>query len=675
MNKYGNCDNYMSLMGEKLLQFPMAHIHQTGLLQIVTLEMKRGLLLITKETTILKYDNKLIQLFHNLFVDAAAKATWWVAWPSSAIIYIDIILLTLGAALRSLTGALRLLAAIANDDILPVLNYFTGANGGEPHIAMFFTTFLCIARVMIGNLDLISPTIIMFYLLCYAGVNLSCFLLDLLDAPSWCPRQISKRRNWSCWLTDLFGSPISFDLLTALSELVTLPKDMLLSNTVQKEVCPIIGLSVIKRILDTFVPDKFCPDVIPEVVLELNSKVMAAPVISISSYSSKETVGSHVPRVILFGTIPTSIPVVHAEVPNAPADPLVAPEVGVVSVISPTRVLDLVDYSSSSDTLEDSLPVALELPLVSLFLCIDDSEADSESEPAEQRPERHESLAPSSESPLAPVDASPGIRQRPAILVRPSEAIPFGRPYRTHPNGPRKLLTARKRVGPFPTRRLAWSHVSRHSLDRHSSPDFTSDSSFSGSSSDSSSDISSGLSLDSYSDSLSFHSSGCDALSQSHSRSAPLSTLYPPTTSESSLDSSSERSIAPALTDLPPHNKFRNSYSFEVSGEEHMEIGTADVETVTDLGISDGVGAPTEDGIGMGVEVATSVIREDEEEFEVEASAGGMMEIAVDPLVTGGIFEPIRGDAPDLESTLYDIAHYMYEVPLNRITEFETAQR
>ncbi|GKE66964.1 hypothetical protein Tco_1521125, partial [Tanacetum coccineum] len=64
--------------------------------------------------------------------------------------------------------------------------------------------------------------------------------------------------------------------------------------------------------------------------------------------------------------------------------------VGAVSVTSPTRVLDLVDYSSSaSDPSEDSLPPAPELSLVSPFLCSDNSEADSESEPAEQRPERH----------------------------------------------------------------------------------------------------------------------------------------------------------------------------------------------------------------------------------------------------------------------------------------------
>ncbi|GKA62434.1 hypothetical protein Tco_0761953 [Tanacetum coccineum] len=112
-----------------------------------------------------------------------------------------------------------------------------------------------------------------------------------------------------------------------------------------------------------------------------------------------------------------------------------------------------------------------------------------------------------------------------------------------------------------------------------------------------------------------------------------------------------EGSIAPTLVDLlPPRKRFKDSYSPEDSREKHMEIG-------------------------MGVEIAASDIREDEEEFEAEASAGVMMEIVVGPLVTGNISESTRGDAPDLEGTLYDIVHYMSEVPLDRITEFETAQR
>ncbi|GJV80063.1 retrovirus-related pol polyprotein from transposon TNT 1-94 [Tanacetum coccineum] len=76
-------------------------------------------------------------------------------------------------------------------------------------------------------------------------------------------------------------------------------------------------------------------------------------------------------------------------VPVVPADPIVTLEVGT----------------------EDSLPPAPDLPLVSPFLCLDDTEANGESEPAEQRPvsSSHDTLAPFSEFPLAPVVAPPGI--------------------------------------------------------------------------------------------------------------------------------------------------------------------------------------------------------------------------------------------------------------------------
>ncbi|GJU35144.1 hypothetical protein Tco_1183498 [Tanacetum coccineum] len=369
---------------------------------------------------------------------------------------------------------------------------------------------------------------------------------------------------------------------------------------------------------------------------------MAAPIISISP---EESVGSQAPRVILFGAIPAIIPVTP-EVPIVPVDPIVAPEVGTVSVVSPARVLDLVDYlsSSNSDTSEDSLPPVPDLPLVLPFLYSDDSEADGESEPAEQRPERHESLsahdtlAPSSEFPLAPIVAPPGIRRRSMTLIRPGEAIPFGRPYYTHPNGPRRLLTARKRVRPFLARRLAWRRISHHSSDLYSSPDSSSSSS----------------SSDSLSDSSPVHSSGCDSLGQAHSgpstrdashRSAPLSTPYPPTTSESSLGSSSERSLDSTLVNpLPPRKRFRDSYSSEDSGEEHIEVDTAEAEAVADVGTSDGVVANTKDGVDMRVEIAASDneiaasdVREDDEELEAEAGAANTREIIVDPLAIGEV--------------------------------------
>ncbi|XP_068641565.1 uncharacterized protein [Aristolochia californica] len=105
--------------------------------------------------------------------------------------------------------------------------------------------------------------------------------------------------NWSRFLTDLFGMdaddslkgneangededgyrkgdeaiPKSFRLLNALSDLLMLPKDMLADRSIRKEVCPTLGLPIIKRILCNFTPDEFCPDPVPGIVLEaLNSE-------------------------------------------------------------------------------------------------------------------------------------------------------------------------------------------------------------------------------------------------------------------------------------------------------------------------------------------------------------------------------------------------------------------
>nr|GFD57782.1 hypothetical protein [Tanacetum cinerariifolium] len=76
------------------------------------------------------------------------------------------------------------------------------------------------------------------------------------------------------------------------------------------------------------------------------------------------------------------------------------------------------------------------------------------------------------------------------------------------------------------------------------------------------------------------------------------------------------RSIASTHVDLlPPRQRFRDSYSPKESREKHIEIGNADAEPIADLGIGDRVGALTEDGTSMGVEVATSDIREEKEEF------------------------------------------------------------
>ncbi|GKF09333.1 hypothetical protein Tco_0043557, partial [Tanacetum coccineum] len=242
--------------------------------------------------------------------------------------------------------------------------------------------------------------------------------------------------------------------------------------------------------------------------------IMAASAIAISSDSSDESVGSPPSLVILFGDIPTVIPSTYVVTPKTYT---IAPVISSAALVDP----------DSSDGPPSQDPYVIDV--------------------ARWRSKVASCPSLSSEFPISPVTALPGTRRRPAILIRPGEAIPFGRPYHTHLNRPRKLLTARKRVGPLSARRITWRHASPRSSNHHSS------------SSSPSSDYSP------------IHSSGLDASDQAHSGSstrdvpprlcypprraprrseafrcwcaAPLSTLYPPTTSESSSGDSLDRPL------------------------------------------------------------------------------------------------------------------------------------
>ncbi|GJR05002.1 hypothetical protein Tco_0527986 [Tanacetum coccineum] len=116
-------------------------------------------------------------------------------------------------------------------------------------------------------------------------------------------------------------------------------------------------------------------------------------------------------------------------------------------------LMELTNESLTFVAAKDSLPPTSDLPLVSPFLCSDDSEADGESEPAEQRPvsSSHDTLASLSEFPLALVVAHPRFVDGQRFLSDPLDL--------------------------FPARRLAWRRVSHHSPDRHYSPDSSSSSS------------------------------------------------------------------------------------------------------------------------------------------------------------------------------------------------------
>ncbi|GKA59313.1 hypothetical protein Tco_0758626 [Tanacetum coccineum] len=444
-------------------------------------------------------------------------------------------------------------------------------------------------------------------------------------------------------------------------------------------------------------------------------QVMATPIISISSDVSVESVGSSFPRVILIGSIFVRVPI--------------APEVGAAAVASPAGVLELDTHSSSeADPSESSLPPVSVAPMVSPFLCLDDSESYTE------MPERHVSPIPHDdmltrwrsrvtsrsstpttstlEIPIAPILPAP-----PTDIISPD--IPISRLYRTHPGGPCRALTVRKLVRPLSSHRLALRCTSHH-LDC-----FT----FGSSSGHSSSDHSStGHSISGHS--LSRHSPPDTTVADSsapprfvylplaktprcseayhHWRSALLSTMYPPTTSESSTgDSSFESSTGPShkryrsltatMTSsihamralvpsranlLLPRKRFRDSISPEDSVEEDIDADElVDIEadtTVIEVALDRDVVARVDAGIDMEVEVGVNV--EEEVEDKVKSSDRGTMEVRVDVVAMIDIPDGmLMSDAVErleqVEEVLQDIYRHVIKIPLQRIEDIETGQR
>ncbi|XP_030748646.1 solute carrier family 12 member 6 isoform X3 [Sitophilus oryzae] len=112
-----------------------------------------------------------------------------IAWPNQWVILIGSFLSTLGAGLQSLTGAPRLLQAIAKDEIIPFLAPFSvSSSRGEPTRALIITLIICECGILLGNVDVLAPLLSMFFLMCYGFVNLACALQTLLKTPNWRPR-------------------------------------------------------------------------------------------------------------------------------------------------------------------------------------------------------------------------------------------------------------------------------------------------------------------------------------------------------------------------------------------------------------------------------------------------------------------------------------------------------
>jgi potassium/chloride transporter 4/5/6 len=68
--------------------------------------------------------------------------------------------------------------------MVPFLETFAKTSkNGEPRKALVLTTMLCVAAAMIGSLNLVAPLVSICFLTSYSALNLSCFILSIVNAP------------------------------------------------------------------------------------------------------------------------------------------------------------------------------------------------------------------------------------------------------------------------------------------------------------------------------------------------------------------------------------------------------------------------------------------------------------------------------------------------------------
>lgn len=137
----------------------------------------------------------------------------WSPFPYS--VHIGIIVSSMSQALQCLIVAPRLLQAIAKDHVVTILDPIEPlSHDHEPIRALGVTYVTCALLVLIGNLDVVAPLLTMCFLTCYINMNVSCFILTMLKAPSWRPEGIERKR-WRMWykMVGLFGAGLGITIM------------------------------------------------------------------------------------------------------------------------------------------------------------------------------------------------------------------------------------------------------------------------------------------------------------------------------------------------------------------------------------------------------------------------------------------------------------------------------
>nr|GFA74245.1 hypothetical protein [Tanacetum cinerariifolium] len=189
--------------------------------------------------------------------------------------------------------------------------------------------------------------------------------------------------------------------------------------------------------------------------------------------------GTSVGRVILFGTIPTTVPdttptmtppTTHIDTTLTPIEiptvsPIIPPSLDYTPALPDYSPASVTKFDPSEDPSSDHIPP---LPATLPFLSSIDNSLDSgthDTPPLLTHGTPFIEITPPTQS----SPAASGTLHRRVMILAPRQPIPHGRLYLYHPNGSVHMMTARNRVGPLPTYHALSDSSSGHSSSDHSS--------------------------------------------------------------------------------------------------------------------------------------------------------------------------------------------------------------
>jgi len=115
-----------------------------------------------------------------------------IAWPHPIVVETGIIIASLSQALQCMIVAAKLFARIAQDQLVPRLNWFGKMHNNEPKRALLITYIVAALLCLIGSLDVVAPMLTMCFLMMYSVLNLACLILTILKTPGWRPKGIQS---------------------------------------------------------------------------------------------------------------------------------------------------------------------------------------------------------------------------------------------------------------------------------------------------------------------------------------------------------------------------------------------------------------------------------------------------------------------------------------------------